>query len=102
MVICGGLDQVDGRAVHDDLQEVAQLERACRTLGETAAAVVVFGPAGHRLKAMLPAALAARDLPEAFTLAFARARAGDTVLLAPMFPLSMAERVQFTALARRR
>jgi UDP-N-acetylmuramoylalanine--D-glutamate ligase len=85
----------DGGGVHGDATEQDALARACAAADGLR--VVAFGPAAPRIVAHLPAAEVVADLRAAVARGLALAAPGDTLLLAPMFPLTMAEREGFAA-----
>ena len=91
MLLAGGLD--DG--VHRAAEEEQALVRAC---GEVRGArVVAFGDAAPRIAALLPDASVVADLDAAVAAGLALAEPGDGLLLAPMFPLAMADRERFSS-----
>jgi UDP-N-acetylmuramoylalanine-D-glutamate ligase len=59
--------------------------------------VVVFGEAAPRLAALLRDAPVVADLDAAVAAGLELARPGDGLLLAPMFPLAMADRERFSS-----
>lgn len=91
VVLVGGLDP----GVHRSPEEERSLREACAGLAD--ARVVAFGPAAERVAAELPGATVVADLDAAIDAGLALAGAGDGLLLAPMFPLSMAEREGFSS-----
>jgi UDP-N-acetylmuramoylalanine--D-glutamate ligase len=97
----GGLERVvllaggDDHGVHRAPEEETALREACA--GVRGARVVAFGAAAPRIVAKLPDAHVAADLEAAMTAAEALARPGDGILLAPMFPLTMAARERFSS-----
>jgi UDP-N-acetylmuramoylalanine--D-glutamate ligase len=102
VVVCGGDDHPAWGAVHASPEERAALERACDELARAAAAVVVFGPAAPRLRALLRErgrdALVAEGLDDAVPLALEQAGRGGLVAFAPMFPVPAAERLRLAEL----
>ena len=94
VVIAGGTTTIDGAAVLADRAEAKELADALDVLRRVRS-LVGFGPAAERLDAPITAP----DLTAALTLALERARSGDTILLAPMFPVDPNERETFARLA---
>ncbi len=91
VLLAGGLD--DG--VHRAAEEERALVRACDDV--RGARVVAFGDAAPRIAALLPDATVVADLDAAVAAGLALARPGDGLLLAPMFPLAMADRERFSS-----
>lgn len=94
IVIVGGDLDVGGRPVHASPVEDAEREHTLRDLA-TCRGVIAFGPAAIRV----PGAAQGVTLAQACEMARHLARPGDTIVLAPMFPLSPQERAAFPRLA---
>ena len=94
IAIVGGQLDIGGVAVHASSEEAAELARACNALA-ACRAVIAFGPAARRI----PGATRTTTLADAVRLARKRAQPGDTIVLAPMFPVTMEERAAFAHLA---
>lgn len=94
VVIVGGLAEVDGRDVHASATELAALTTTC-ALAALARVVVGFGGGGRRAGALIPHAGIVATLDEALTCAATASRRGDTILLAPMFPMRQHDRARF-------
>ncbi len=92
-VLLAGGDDAGG--VHGSPEEQAALVRACEAA--RGLRVVAFGSAARRIVAVLPGAEVAADLERAVARGLELAGPGDTLLLAPMFPLTMAEREAFSS-----
>ncbi len=90
VLLAGGLDN----GVHRAAEEERALVRACAAV--RGARVVAFGDAAPRIAALLPGATTVTDLDAAVAAGLALARPGDGLLLAPMFPLAMADRERFS------
>ena len=99
VVLVGGDAQVDGRVVHADPAADAALRQAI-TLASGAAHLIGFGTAGALVADQCPATIRVPTLTDAITVAAQRARAGDTILLAPMFPMAQSDRVIFAGRMR--
>ena len=82
---------LSGQASSDEALELA---RACDDLA-SCREVIAFGPAARRI----PRATRTTTLGDAVCLARERARPGETIVLAPMFPLAMEQRATFARLA---
>lgn len=93
VVIVGGDLDVGGRPVHDSPAEDAEREHMVRDLA-ACREVIAFGPAAVRV----PGAAQATTLAQACAMARHLATPGDTIVLAPMFPLSPRERAAFPRL----
>jgi UDP-N-acetylmuramoylalanine-D-glutamate ligase len=97
----GGVERVvllvggDDPGVHRAPEEERALREACAAARD--ARVIAFGSAAARIAAELPAARVVPDLTAAIAAAEATARPGDGILLAPMFPLTMAERERLSS-----
>jgi UDP-N-acetylmuramoylalanine--D-glutamate ligase len=89
VLLAGGLDG----GVHRAPEEERALLQACDEV--QGARVVAFGDAAPRIAELLPSATVVADLDAAVAAGVALARPGDGLLLAPMFPLTMADREQF-------
>lgn len=105
VVIVGGLDTIDERAVHADASESQALHEAFE-LAARARLVIAFGAAGRRVAGDIGGAQWVETLRQGVDVAADHACAGDTILLAPMFPMPQSERAAFgpdqlAALARR-
>jgi len=85
----------DDPGVHRAAEEQQALREACAAVRGTR--VVAFGAAAPRIVAELPDARVVADLDAAIAAAEALARRGDGILLAPMFPLTMADRERFSS-----
>lgn len=95
VVIAGGLAEVDGRAVHAAIEEHDALVAACAAISARARAVVLFGPAGDVIRERIsgPVVQQKADVASAIDAAHALVRPGDTLILAPMFPMAPEDRV---------
>ena len=96
IAIVGGALEVGGRPVHASPDEDDELRRTLDLLA-TCRAVVGFGTASARI----PVATTTDTIEDALTTALALARPDDTIVLSPMFPVSMPEREAFAALVQR-
>jgi UDP-N-acetylmuramoylalanine--D-glutamate ligase len=94
VLVAGGDDRPGGLAVHDHPAERALLARACAEAARASRAVVLFGPAAHRLAPHLAGLdpVVACDLPAAVAAARRWAPGAAAVLVAPMFPVAQADR----------
>ena len=97
VLIAGGDDDLGGGPLHADPRERELFERAAAVAARTCAHAALFGPAAQRLAAALTAAGLASvgvhdSLAEACTDARAHAAPGRTILFAPWFATSAAER----------
>ncbi len=91
VLLAGGLDA----GVHRAPEEERALVRACAEV--RGACVVAFGAAAPRIAAELPGAIVVADLDAAVAAGLELTRPGDGLLLAPMFPLTMADREWFSS-----
>jgi UDP-N-acetylmuramoylalanine-D-glutamate ligase len=89
VLLAGGLDA----GVHRAPEEERSLVRACAEIRR--ARVIAFGAAAPRIAAELPDATVVPDLDAAVAAGLELAQPGDGLLLAPMFPLAMADRERF-------
>lgn len=94
VLIVGGDAEVDGRAVHADPASRAALEQTIDQAGG-AAHLIAFGTAGARIADRCASAVQVLTFADAVDHAAARARSGDTILLAPMFPMAQPQRATF-------
>jgi UDP-N-acetylmuramoylalanine--D-glutamate ligase len=97
VLIAGGDDDLGGGPLHDAPQERALFEQAAAVAAQACAHAALFGPAAARLAAALRAAgltsIAVHEtLSEACSDARAHAAPGRTILFAPWFATSPAER----------
>ena len=94
VLVAGGELRSVGLAVHASPEEQRLLEEACAEARRAARLVVLFGPAAGRLAPLLDPApvVVAGDLEHAVAMAGERLAAGDTLLVSPMFPVSLEER----------
>ena len=97
VLIAGGFDDVGGGLMHATPEEVALLERAAAVAARTCVHAALFGQAAPRLAAALRAAGLTSvaeypTLPEAAADARARAAPGRTILFAPWFATTPADR----------
>ncbi|MCU0309075.1 MAG: Mur ligase family protein [Thermoleophilia bacterium] len=103
VLVSGGEDHPGGGpAVHADPAERALLAGACREAVRAARLIVLFGPAAARLARHLPGdrLVRAAGAEDALRRAVAAARPGDTVLVAPMFPMAQRDREAVARLSR--
>ena len=106
VLLAGGELTSAGLAVHASREEQRLLEEACAEARRTARLVVLFGPAAGRLAPLLGAVptLRANDVEDAIATAADHLEGAGTLLVSPMFPLSMRERMRIApslrALAR--
>jgi UDP-N-acetylmuramoylalanine--D-glutamate ligase len=103
VLIAGGFDDLGGGAMHDAAEERPLLVDAARVAAERCAHAALFGPAAPRLAAALTtaglASVAVHDaLPEAAADARGRAGEGRTIVFAPWFPTSPADRAALPSL----
>lgn len=94
VLIVGGLSAIDGRVVHDDPAARAAVEQAIDQ-ATAAAHLVAFGTAAERVAQRCSSAIITPTLADAVAVAAKLARTGDTILLAPMFPMAQPERAAF-------
>jgi UDP-N-acetylmuramoylalanine--D-glutamate ligase len=106
VLIAGGLGAFETGTVHAAPEEQLLFERACDEIARAARLTVMFGPATARLEAALSKRgvelRAAATLDEAFELAAVGVSADDgtsALLFSPMFPVDLADRERFAALA---
>ena len=97
VLIAGGYDDLGGGALHASPEEREQLERAAAVAATACVHAALFGPAGPRLAATLTAAGLASvtvhaSLAEACSDARAHAAPGRTIVFAPWFATTPAER----------
>jgi len=90
VLVAGGEQQIDGRAVHASPDELALLEQACIEVSRAARLVVCFGSAADRLTPMLQPerCLVVETLDQAIDAAGRALRPADSALVvSPMFPV---------------
>ena len=93
VLLAGGLDA----GVHSEPGRAAR-GRWCGPAAKYAGArVVAFGQAAPRITAPVPDATVVADLDAAIAAGLQLAQPGDGLLLAPMFPLAMADREPFSS-----
>jgi UDP-N-acetylmuramoylalanine--D-glutamate ligase len=97
VLIAGGYDDLGGGPMHDDAQEQALFEAAAAVAARACAHAALFGPAAPRLaRALDSAGLRSITLHETLAGACLDARAHAaperTILFAPWFPTTAAER----------
>jgi UDP-N-acetylmuramoylalanine--D-glutamate ligase len=103
VLIAGGFDDLGGGAMHDAPEERELLAHAAGVAAERCVHAALFGPAGPRLATALRAAGLAsvtvhETLADAVADARARAGAGRTLVFAPFFATSPADRAALPAL----
>jgi UDP-N-acetylmuramoylalanine--D-glutamate ligase len=105
VLIAGGLTGAGRGSVHATPAEIALLEQACDVIARVARLVVLFGPAGPRLAALLERRhvelIEETDLAAAVTSAAQRTMDASTVVFAPLFPVALVDRKRFGDLVRR-
>ena len=94
VLVAGGELEQAGLAVHSSPEEQALLERACAEAARVARIVVLFGPAAARLARYFDRSrtIRAGTLDEAIAVASTHADGADVLVVAPMFPLVLADR----------
>jgi UDP-N-acetylmuramoylalanine--D-glutamate ligase len=103
VLIAGGIDDLGGGALHGAPEERALFAHAARVAAERCVHAALFGPAGPRLAAVLEAAgLASVTISETLGEAAADARRqageGRTIVFAPWFATSPADRAALPGL----
>jgi UDP-N-acetylmuramoylalanine--D-glutamate ligase len=103
VLIAGGEDDLGGGPMHSDPQERALFEQAAMAAARACSHAALFGPAAARLATALCAAgltsiAICATLAEACANARAEATLGQTILFAPWFATSPAERASIPAL----
>jgi UDP-N-acetylmuramoylalanine-D-glutamate ligase len=88
--------------VHASPAEQRLLEEACAEARRAACLVVLFGPAAGRLAPLLDhtTLVVAGDLEHAVATAGERLSGAHTLLVSPMFPVSLPERTQIAPALR--
>jgi hypothetical protein len=96
VLIAGGLVELGGLAVHASPEERAVLDAACTEAARAARAVILFGPAAARIEPLLAGVDIERagSLDEALEFARRRSSGAAAVVVAPMFPAAVEERLQ--------
>ena len=94
IMIVGGERSLGGAPVMDSVDEQAELDAALAVLG-SCRAVVAFGPAAVRVTIKCARV---ESLADACAEARRRARRGDSIIVAPMFPVDFASRDRLPAL----
>ena len=94
VLVAGGELTSAGLPVHVSPEEQRLLEDACAEARRTARLVVLFGPAAGRVAPLLDhtPVVVADDLEHAVATAGERLAGADTLLVSPMFPVSLEER----------
>jgi UDP-N-acetylmuramoylalanine--D-glutamate ligase len=94
VLVAGGELTSAGLPVHVSPEEQRLLEDACAEARRTARLVVLFGPAAGRVAPLLDhtPVVVADDLEHAVATAGERLSGADTLLVSPMFPVSLEER----------
>jgi len=103
VLLAGGYDDLGGGTMHATPEERALFARAAEVAAGACVHAALFGPAGPRLAAALTSAGLASvsvhdSLPEAAAAARAQAAPGRTILFAPWFATTPAERASVPAL----
>jgi len=103
VLIAGGFDDLGGGALHDSPEERALFAHAAQVAATRCVHAALFGPAGPRLAASLSAAglvsvTTSETLAEAAADARGQAGAGRTILFAPWFATSPADRAALPGL----
>lgn len=105
VLISGGTGDAGGGEVHAAPDERVLLEEACDEVARVAQAVVVFGPAGSRLAAMLSDrgvhVIVADALDAAVSAAACAVEDAEAIVFSPLFPVSLEDRFGFEALVAR-
>ena len=94
VLVAGGELASVGLVVHASPEEQRLLEAACAEARRAACLVVLFGPAAGRLAPLLDPTpvVVAGDLEHAVATAGERLAEAQTLLVSPMFPVSLEER----------
>ncbi len=93
VLVVGGRTAVGGRRVHRSAAERDAVVRAIAAVARTARLVVPFGDAATLIRDVpVTVAEPAGDLAAAIVSARELSRAGDTIIVSPMFPVSQEER----------
>jgi hypothetical protein len=102
VLVAGGELTSAGLPVHASPEEQRLLEEACAEARRASRLVVLFGPAAGRLAPLLDPTpvVVADDLERAVATAGGRLSGADTLLVSPMFPVSLAEREWIAAALR--
>jgi UDP-N-acetylmuramoylalanine--D-glutamate ligase len=96
VLVAGGELTSAGLAVHASPEEQRLLEEACAEARRAARLVVLFGPAAERLAPLFDTVPTLRtdDVEDAIATASDHLVGAETLLVSPMFPLSMGERMR--------
>jgi len=94
VLVAGGDLTSAGLAVHASPEEAQLLEGACLEAQRAAREVVLFGPAADRLASLLGATpvVVVDDLARAVAIAGERLAGAESLLVSPMFPVSLESR----------
>ena len=94
VLVAGGELTSAGLPVHASPEEQRLLEEACAEARRAARLVVLFGPAAGRLAPLLDPTpvVVAGDVEHAVATAGERLSGAHTLLVSPMFPVSLEER----------
>lgn len=92
VVVVGGNRAPSGTPVHDSPDERRALVEALRQVRERASLMVAFGPAAADVRDVVAVDREAPDIRSALDLALRGCPVEATVMVAPMFPMTPAER----------
>jgi UDP-N-acetylmuramoylalanine--D-glutamate ligase len=100
VLVAGGTVDSSAGPVHTTPEERELLGRACGVIRRVSRQVVIFGTAAGVLAPLLPDATLATGLEEAIERALAASAGARAVVVAPMFPVTPAERDRIAEVVR--
>jgi UDP-N-acetylmuramoylalanine--D-glutamate ligase len=102
VLIAGGNLETEGGPVHASADEQLLLDRCCKEIGRAVCVAVLFGEAGAALAPELRSRGVLTEtvvgLADAVPRALAAAGAADSVVFAPIYPVSLDDRLGFPSL----
>jgi UDP-N-acetylmuramoylalanine-D-glutamate ligase len=101
VLVAGGAVESSAGPVHATAAEQELLERACADARRVARSVVLFGSAAQVLGPLLPGAMVEDDIEDAVERALTVLDGAAAVVVAPMFPVSPADRARVAEVVRR-
>jgi UDP-N-acetylmuramoylalanine--D-glutamate ligase len=102
VLVVGGTVESSAGPVHTTPEELELLGNACALARRVARRIVVFGSAADVLAPRLPGATVSEGIDEAVERALGLADGSAAVVVAPMFPVTPAERDRVAAVVTRR
>ena len=102
VLVAGGTVESSAGPVHTTSEEQRLLESACERARRVSKSIVLFGSAAEMLTPLLPGAVIEEGIEDAVERALADADGAEAVVVAPMFPVTPAERDRVAEVVTRR